>query len=368
MSDPIRIGTFWPFTGPAGVRVNAPCLQAGTATAIAAFNERGGLGGRTVELLVEDSGYDTEMTAAAARKLIADEGVVALLNANGTPQITALLPYLEGSGVPLLLPFAGADEWYDPPRPSILGLNAPFNDIGILLGRWAAADGRREIAVLYPDYPPTSTVMAQRVADSFAAASGGSAHLVRVELGSRDGAAMADGIEKVSPDAVVILTNEPELEAVTGELRLRRRQLPLYSWSSNVTERAAAELGYLIEGMKGHAQVLAEPSADLPLVRVYRELMARDFPDQGLDIRSLQAFAHTVVFTEALSRISGEVNGQSLVEALHSLDGFDTGILTPVSFSAHKPIGISAVQPMQVRNGRWIACGDLDPLPSQSIR
>ncbi len=365
MSDPIRIGTFWPFTGPPGVQVNAAHLQAGTATAIAAFNERGGLRGRPVHLLVEDSGYDTEMTARAARKLIDEDGVVALLNANGTPQITALLPYLGASGIPLLLPFGGADEWYDPPRGWILGLNAPFNDIGVLLGRWAADDGCRSIAVLYPDYPPTSTTMAQRVARGFEEAGGDGAHLVRVTLGSRDGTGMADAIEEIAPDAVVILTNRPELEVLTGELHRRRRPLPLYSWSSNVTESTAAELGALIEGMKGHAQILADPAADLPLVQHYRALMARDSPDLRLDTRSLQAFAHTSVFTEALSRIPGEVTEQTIVEAFLSLDGYDTGILGPVSFTADKPIGITTVQPMQLRDGHWVTCAEPQCLPSQ---
>lgn len=364
MRGKIKIGTFWPFTGPPGVRVIAPKLWAGTASCLTVFNERGGMGGRQVELIVQDSGYDTTQTAIAARKLVEDDGVIALLNANGTPQITEILPYLQKRAVPLLLPFAGAQEWYNPPRPGVLGLNSPFNDIGILLGRWAVRDGHRQIAILYPDYPPISAEMAQRVTEGFIEAGAEVADLICVPLGSQDGAVMADAIERAVPEALVILTNLPELRAATSVLHSRGTALPLYSWNANVTQAVAASLGELIDGMKGYSDLIADPLSDHPSIREYREVMARDFPEQAPDALSLQSFGHTAVFLEALSRISGPVTGRALVDALYSLDDFETGILPPVTFNRTKHIGIDAVQPMHCVSRGWMPCGPLATLPS----
>src|SRR3974390_259212 len=116
MVEPIKIGMFVPFTGPPALRINGHQIYAGTAAWLTLFNEAGGHHGRPIELLVEDSGYDIAKTAAAIRKLAEEDGVVAFLNANGTPQITAAMPYIQSRKLPLLLPFAGAEAWFHPPK------------------------------------------------------------------------------------------------------------------------------------------------------------------------------------------------------------------------------------------------------------
>jgi hypothetical protein len=265
--------------------------------------------------------------------------------------------------MPVLLPFGGADDWFHPPRPGLLGLNPAFNGIGELLGRWAASARHRHIVVLHPDYPPISPLMAAVAVRSFERASdGGTVAQVSVPLGSTDGSTMADAIVAAA-EAIIVLTNWPELLALTTELRRRGKQLPLYSWSANVDQDIAAKLGDLIEGMYGYSPLLVGPLADTTPVRRYRAAMAREFPGRQPDFMSMHAFAQTEIFIAALSRVRGPLTQPALLEAFYSLQDFHTDLLPPVTFAPHRHMGIDQVQPMQLQGSVWTSVGPPQSLP-----
>jgi ABC-type branched-subunit amino acid transport system substrate-binding protein len=77
MGEAIKVGVIADQTGPLSVMGGA---QANTATMVVEeINASGGLLGRTVELITEDSATDDAQAAAAARKLIQDDDVAVLL-------------------------------------------------------------------------------------------------------------------------------------------------------------------------------------------------------------------------------------------------------------------------------------------------
>jgi len=67
----------------------------------------------------------------------------------------------------------------------------------------------------------------------------------------------------------------------------------------------------------------------------------------------MTAFARAMIFTSALSRVSGEVDADSIVGAFESLDNLETGLLPPVTFTPSRHIGVREVQAMQLREGIW---------------
>ncbi|MXO60633.1 ABC transporter substrate-binding protein [Altererythrobacter salegens] len=362
----IKVGIVAPFSGLPALREYGGKIHAGTAAWINAYNAQGGHQGRSIELLVEDSNYDIVVTREAIRKLDIEDGIVALLNTNGTPQLTAALPYLKARRLPLLLPFAGAREWYDPPHWGVFGVQPPFNESGFLLGQWAALEGHRKAVIFYPDYPEISVEMAEFAQRGFQSCClpGAQAIGVGVPLGSTDGDNMADAIAAHQPDAIVVLVNWPELLATLSSLKARGMELPLYSWAANVNSQIAQAGGAMVEGMKGHAAIATTPAAELPSAREYRERLAKDFPDQTPDFLSLTAYAHAQIFTAALDSIAGEVTRENIVGAFERLGTITTNILPPVRFASDRHLGATAIQPMQLRNGSWGATGRPVELPN----
>ena len=89
----IRIGQPSGFTGSVatGVKENTD----GARLYFDAVNARGGVNGQKIELISVDDKFDPKLTPDIARKLITEQGVVALFLNRGTPHSQALLPVIE---------------------------------------------------------------------------------------------------------------------------------------------------------------------------------------------------------------------------------------------------------------------------------
>ena len=68
---------------------------------------------------------------------------------------------------------------------------------------------------------------------------------------------------------------------------------------------------------------------------------------------SLYTWGSTKVFVEALSRMKGPVTTDELQKALYSLKNYQTGVVAPVSYSAQRHLGTSALYPAEVAGGKW---------------
>ncbi len=98
--------------GEGAVRVGAVVSLTGTYAAlgtaaknaieveVARINAAGGVGGRQIEVIIEDDGSDESKAVAAASKLIDQDEVIAILGASGTGQSMAMRSELQRAGVP----------------------------------------------------------------------------------------------------------------------------------------------------------------------------------------------------------------------------------------------------------------------------
>ncbi len=101
------------FTGPASELGEQ--FKRGALLYFDRVNTRGGIGGRPIELVSLDDGYEPDRCAANTKKLI-ERGVFALFGYIGTPTSLAALPLATAAKTPFIAPFTGAEA-----------LRAPFN-------------------------------------------------------------------------------------------------------------------------------------------------------------------------------------------------------------------------------------------------
>ena len=101
----VKIGAYDALTGP--IPLTGKQMSAGWQTAVQAINAAGGINGRTLELTIEDDGYEPSRAMAAARKLV-DRDQVLLMTGLGTPTTVVAARYLEQAGVPLLFPMGAS--------------------------------------------------------------------------------------------------------------------------------------------------------------------------------------------------------------------------------------------------------------------
>src|SRR3990172_5237655 len=98
---PVKIGVIQPLSGP--VAASGNYVRMGAEIARDWLHARGGVGGRKVELVIEDNKSDPKEAARAAEKLIVRDKVPALMGAWGSSMTLAAMPKLEEYGVPMVV-------------------------------------------------------------------------------------------------------------------------------------------------------------------------------------------------------------------------------------------------------------------------
>jgi ABC-type branched-subunit amino acid transport system substrate-binding protein len=115
--------------------------------------EKGGVNGRKINLISLDNAYSPPKAYEHTRKLVEEDGVLAIVGSNGSPTGLAVQAYLNKAGVPQLLQSSGSRKFSDPMNsPWSTGFFIPFYTEGQIFGKlilksWPNA----KIAMLYPN-------------------------------------------------------------------------------------------------------------------------------------------------------------------------------------------------------------------------
>ena len=123
-TNKIKLGMSTPLSGPASQLGQE--LSKGSLVYFNQLNINGGINGQKVELINLDDGYEPKNTVINTKILIDKEKVLALFNYVGTPTTHAILPILEQTNIPYLMPFTGADFLRKPPKNNIFNLRASY--------------------------------------------------------------------------------------------------------------------------------------------------------------------------------------------------------------------------------------------------
>ncbi|TDP59554.1 ABC transporter substrate-binding protein [Roseateles toxinivorans] len=110
--DEIVVGSIQDLSGPlAGFGKQ---IRLGMNLRIDEINEQGGVNGRKLKLVIEDSGYDPKRAVLAAQKLVNQDKVFAVIGHLGTAGNMAAMPIQFEKGVINFFPITAAREMYEP--------------------------------------------------------------------------------------------------------------------------------------------------------------------------------------------------------------------------------------------------------------
>ena len=147
----IKLGQTVPYSGPVSA---AAALGRGALAYFEKVNrEKGGVNGRKIKLISLDDAYSPPKAFEQIRKLVEEEGILAIVGSAGSPTGVAVQAYLNKAGVPQLLQISGSRKFNDPKHsPWSTGLFIPFYTEGQIFGKlilknWPNA----KIAVLHPN-------------------------------------------------------------------------------------------------------------------------------------------------------------------------------------------------------------------------
>ncbi|MCX5063236.1 MULTISPECIES: ABC transporter substrate-binding protein [unclassified Streptomyces] len=359
----IRIGAWFPLTG-AVASFGIP-ERAGADAYFKSVNARGGINGRKIDWIVKDNAFDPQQTVQVARRLVDQDGVVAIVGANGTAQSQATFPFVLGQRkVPVLNPLGGDASWYEPPREGLYGLQTLYEDQAAALGEWVARDGAKKVLVVHSD--PKAFV---NVAKDIAPAAHRTDPSIRVKrlpvkFQTTDYSPVISKVKAEKPDAVVLILASAEAASYLKEAKLQHLSTPVYGYAPVAGQSTLTLAGSAAEGVRA-VQLVKSPHDDDPAIKEFRAALARYERGQPADFITLWGWAAAKAFVEIAKTIDGPVTSQSLTAAYARAKAVDTGVGPVLNFSADSHNGTRDVQKVVVRNGRWESQGDFFTPPTR---
>ena len=127
-------------------------VRAGMMLRVDEINEQGGIGGRKLKLLVEDSKYDPKNAVLAAQKLVNQDKIFMMVGHIGTAQNMAAMPVQFQKNVINFLPVTAAREMYEPFHKLKYSFAATYYDqMRMSLPKLVKEKGAKKVCTVYQD-------------------------------------------------------------------------------------------------------------------------------------------------------------------------------------------------------------------------
>jgi branched-chain amino acid transport system substrate-binding protein len=146
----ITLGSIQDLSGPlAGFGKQ---IRLGMMLRVDEVNEQGGIHGRQLKLLIEDSAYDPRKAVLAAQKLVNQEKIFAMVAHLGTAQNMAAMPVQFEKNVINFFPVTAAREMYDPfHRLKYAFATTYYEQMRIALPKLVKEKGAKSVCTIYQD-------------------------------------------------------------------------------------------------------------------------------------------------------------------------------------------------------------------------
>ena len=128
-----------------------------------------------------------------------------------------------------------------------------------------------------------------------------------------------------------MLVPGPAAQALRERQKIGWTDTLMVSTGPLTDERYLALATDAAEGVEGLSLWPDPVISDLPGVRLYREHMQRYFPKNEPNRYSLAGYFAGMLFVEGAKRAGRNLTRESLIAALESVKGFESGILPPLT-------------------------------------
>lgn len=339
--EDIVLGGSIPMTGVfafAGVGINA-----GITDYLKILNEAGGIKGRKVRYVPEDTGYKVDVSVAAFKK-ITSQNKVNLYYGDSTAFSKTINPELDRNGNILMAGASFATELNDPKKyPNQFLVGPDYTEMfGILLRHIAKEKPGAKVAFVYSDSEfgrdpiDEGEALVKKLGLSLAIK-------IMTPPGSVDVSTEVIKLRRAAPDYTIfhgyVLAPIPEFINQGKQQGMTSKWMGTFWTMDSSTVMKMGEAGDGFMGVMPY-RYYYDTSAKAPMLEKIRQ-MRPDYQSTAY----IQGFLAAMLFTEAARRTLDarkELNGKNLKAALNSIKDFDTGGLigVPITIKGNSiPVG-----------------------------
>ena len=320
---PIIVHHIGPFTGVLAAS-NKESVD-GARLFLDAFNARGGVQGRSVQLQTLDDGQDPKRAKEIFDKLVAgtaQPALLALLLPRTTPSMEALLPGIAQHGVPVIGPQTGGSFVNQPPKREVFTLRASYQQEAAVAIRQQHSIGIRSIALLLADdvFGRDTLVGIERTMKELQLTPVATA---KVDNRKPDVSESVRSLLAAKPQVVLLIVSSKAASDFVKGYRKDGGNATFISLSNTSNNDYVQALGDQARGAIV-MQVLPSPfSTTTVLARDYAAAAAK--AKQAPSYAGLYGYASAKLLTLGLAKAGREPTRASLVQALEALGDIDLG-------------------------------------------
>lgn len=288
-----------------------------------AVNALGGVNGRKIRHVVLDDGYDATKALENAKRLIHDEGAVALFGMMGTPANTALLPLVSEARIPNFAPFTGAQVVRSPHNRMVFNVRASYVMEAEKIVEHLGVRGIKKIGVVYQNnaFGKEGLAGVQLAVEKYKLSLAVSTS-INNDSSDVDNA-VAEMLKGDLQSIVLITAGKPSSDFIKAYNR-KARGMQYFALSVLASQAAVTALGKDGVGVVV-SQVMPYPySGTTALVREYHSVLKQS-GITDYSYASMEGFVNAKVLVEALRRMGREVSSERLVSAIEGLGKLDLG-------------------------------------------
>jgi branched-chain amino acid transport system substrate-binding protein len=346
------IGTIQDLSGPlAGFGKQ---VRSGLLLRVDEINEQGGINGRKLKLLVEDSGYDPKKAVLAAQKLVNQDKIFAMVGHIGTAQNLAAMPVQFEKNVLNFFPVTAAREMYDPFHKLKYAFAAPyFDQMKIAVPRLVAEKKATKVCAIYQDDEFGLEVL-RGAEEGLKASNMALVEKTSFKRGATDFSSQVAKMKAAGCDFVVLGTIIRETIGTIGESRKTGFNPTFLASSAGYTDLIHKLGGPAMNGL--YATMTSQhpylDEANQPL-RFWANKYKTKFNE---DPTVFSAYGYVIMdtFVKAAQKGGNNLTTESFIKAMDTMvvprDLFGSAEAT---FSPTKRLGSNASRLSQIENGRW---------------
>jgi len=361
-TEPIKLGMSAVLTGPSAALGNN--MRTGLEAYFNQVNEKGGVQGRQIELIVRDDGYEPERAAVNMRQLIDDDGVLALIGNVGTPTAIVTVPIAEEKKTLLFGAFTGGRVLRTQPASRYVINYRPSYDeetTEIINGLISAGIKPSDIS-FFTQRDGYGDAVYQGAADALKnhgfsdATSLIHGRYTRNTLNVES--AVAAILDAPSPPKAIIMAAGYASSAKFIELV--QEYLPEV-WFVNLSFVGSHALRVALDKSNGRVivtQVVPDLGGTLPIVEEFKTALEHYDDKLRPNEVALEGYIVAKIFHQGLLEVRGEINKETIIDGIESIRGYDIGLGTDIYYdylehqAMHK-VWLNLIEGNNLKGFKW---------------
>lgn len=361
--DEIFIGSTQALSGPVAA-IGRPMAE-GMQAVFAHVNNQGGIHGREIRIEIADDQFDPSSTTTLARRLVERDGVFAMVGSLGSPNVLAIMNYLNDNGVPFVYQGAGATELAVPPKEYVFPFQPNYLLEGNLMVQYMVEElGHERLGIIYRDADDGQNAYDSMMETIELYDNAEIVEAVSVETDATDFSTAIGRMQSADVDGIMTVVFAPQTQQLLEQAYEFGVDTTILLSYANADQTIIDGVGAdIMDNVRTTAWVLADfEDPEFEPWKWYADYVGEEGAvPNAFGVAGMVA---AELFTEAVRRAGRDLTREALVDALESMDGWDGYLALDVTYGAYDPddntsrLGKQSMYVMGVQDGQWYPVSD----------